>query len=178
MSSSGTYQFWRWFFRGLNDQKPGYRAFLDRWLLLHLLVGFAIAAIVQRPLSEVATSVLLPLAGVFVGLSFAWAGNAQAILQSPEIEELMRRHPGGRVEYVYSFQASILFILIALVGWGMAGFGFPELSSYPIAEKTYMGALFFVASMAVRECWSVVLGAQLLILARLEIRQRSSSDQS
>lgn len=176
MSSRATFLFWDWLFRGTHGRRPGYRRFVDKWLLLHVVVGVCLSIFVKHPLPDVALAVLLPLAGVFVGLSFAWAGNAQTVLQSPEVEELMRHHPGGRVDYIYSFQASILLILASLVAWGLMGLGIPDLGRMPFVQYAYASLLFFLASMTVRECWSVVLGAQLLILARLEIRNTSSQD--
>ena len=79
--------FWNWFFRG-SGGKLGYSRLVNRWLLLHLAVGIALAWIIPASLSSAADSVLLPLVGVLVGLCFAWAGNAQALLQAQELKEL------------------------------------------------------------------------------------------
>jgi len=75
--------YWRWFIKG-SGAGAGITKFLDRWLALHIVLGIALALIVPIKTGEAATNFLLPLAGIFIGLSFAWGGNAQALLQSPK----------------------------------------------------------------------------------------------
>jgi hypothetical protein len=109
-----------------------------------------------------------------VGLTFAWAGNANALLQSREIEELSERHPGGYTEYVFTYQAAILAILSALVAWGFAGLQFFD-KYWPtsLCPKRYFlvkTVIFALSSMSLRECWHVVLGAQWMLIIRRKIR--------
>src|SRR5690242_12776613 len=85
--------FWRWFF--LASRRSGWRKFADWWLLVHLVVAIMLSVLVPATLKEAASTVLLPLVGILIGLSFAWAGNAQALLQTEEIERLSEYHPGG-----------------------------------------------------------------------------------
>lgn len=112
----------------------------------------------------------MPLAGVFVGMSFAWVGNAQAILQSPEVDTLADSADAVYTDYVYAFQASILTILVALVLWGVAALGYldrPCFWNCPSAVYTIAGTVLFAfVSMSLRECWHVVLGAQLLLVSQ------------
>ena len=149
--------------------------FWNWWLLVHILIGTALAVLVKADLQTAANTVLLPLAGIFVGLSFAWAGNAQALLQSPEIEEITRHHEGGFAEYVFVFQTAIFTILVALVLWGLAGLGVFDAHlppvEYPYFYAILKGVLFFVSSLTLRECWHVVLGAQWMLLVRQEIKK-------
>ncbi len=163
--------FWRWFFRG-SGGRPGALRFVDRWLIVHCAVGATLTWAVAAPLETAANAVLLPLAGIFVGLSFAWGGNAQALLQTPEIETVSEHHPGGFEEYVYAFQAAILCILAALTLWGVAGLGvFDHFAPTLMSPRRYAvveGVLYAVASLAMRECWQVVLGAHALLLMRRE----------
>ena len=106
-------------------------------------------------------------------------GNAQALLQTDEIEALSEEVPGGIATYAYVFQLAILVLLVTLAGWGLAGLGFFDLRwPTPVQPKTYRAvyfALLFLASLSLRECWNVVLGAQLLLLARRRIRQSPHS---
>lgn len=167
-------KFWSWFFRG-SGAGPGIVRFLDRWLLVHIAAGVALALVVPIPLQDAATSLLLPVAGIFIGLSFAWGGNAQALLQSGEVETLSSFKEGGYEEYVYTFQAAILIILITLVLWAIAGLGVFD-CVWPVRESVLeygviAGTLYFFSSLTLRECWHVVLGAQSLLLARFRIRQ-------
>ena len=122
---------------------------------------------------------MLPLAGIFVGLSFAWGGNAQALLGTPEIRDLTEQHEGGFEEYVYSFQSAILLILLTLVLWGLAGLNIFD-NTWPTANNIYSytiteSILFMAASLAIRECWHVVLGAQWFLLARYKIGKTNQS---
>lgn len=179
------WRFWKWFFIGLND-RPGYRNLLNRWIFFHLLVGVGLGFGTQADIKEAASTILLPLAGVFVGLSFAWIGNTQAILKENEIEELMNRHPDGIEAYIYNYQLAILVILTTLIGWGVAGLGiFPMASRICLIDvigfdsffcKMAKAALFALASATVRECWHIVLSSQVFVLSRFKIRNHKSSN--
>jgi hypothetical protein len=164
--------FWAWFFKG-SGAGPGVLKVIDRWLFIHLLIGVSVAALSPTEMCSAAKGLLLPLASIFVGLSFAWGGNAQALLQTKEIEDLTQQHKGGFEEYIYTYQLSILLILIALVSWGIAGLDVFD-KVWPTAEssKTYFileSTLFFLASLAIRECWHVVLGAHAMLLVKHKI---------
>lgn len=166
------WEFWKWLFRGLND-RPGFRQLIDRWFPLHVVIGLVLAKAVDVPLHDAAQTFLLPLAGVFIGLSFAWVGNAQALLQESEIEKIANYHPDGIRTYVYTFQLAILVILLTLIAWGLAGL---KVFTLPIFSNSYIkfgteAGLYFMASLTLRECWHVVMGSQLLILSRHQARK-------
>ncbi|HQH71617.1 MAG TPA: hypothetical protein PK360_06010, partial [bacterium] len=125
---------------------------------------------------------LLPIAGIFIGLSFAWGGNALALLQPDEIEEMTDYHSGGFEYYVYTYQMAILAILATLVVWGLAGL---DLFDLVWPTKSSMSLyfvikfiLYFLGSVALRECWQVVLSAQLLLLARKKIKKHKINNQA
>ena len=111
-------------------------------------------------------------------MSFAWVGNAMAIVQSPEIEKLSEKNPAGYEVYAYTFQTAILALLVCLVLWGIAGLGvFGTMSSWDSSGWSYDVAawvLYGTVSLAIRECWHVVLGAQLLLLYQQAIRKLRS----
>ena len=164
------WNFWRWLMWG-HEGASGFRLlFWSPWTLVHLAIGFGLAELVDLPMHKAAQIFLLPLAGIFIGLSFAWAGNAQALLMEKEIELLADFHPDGIHTYVYTFQLAILVILVTLVAWGLAALKVLEI----FQEVLYVmeALLYFLASLTVRECWHVVLGSQLLILARRGVRRR------
>lgn len=133
-------------------------------------MGVTFAAILPGSVAAAAQTVLFPLAGIFVGLSFAWVGNAQAVLQSTEIERLIKENPGGVEAYAYTFQSAILAILVTLVAWGLAALGvFDQPCGWECPGWMYpatVAGLFALASLTVRECWHVVMGAQLLLLSQ------------
>lgn len=168
MTSQATpLSFWQWFFRG-REGRAGWKKFANRWLLIHGALGAAIGYALPFSLERSAQTVLLPLAGVFVGMTFAWVGNAQAVLQSPELERVSANHPGGIENYVYTFQAAILTILATLVAWGFAALGlFEQPCGWKCPSWGYEAAsafLYALGSLALRECWHVMLGAQMLFL--------------
>ena len=164
--------FWKWFARGSGD-RPGWRRIVNVWIIAHAIIGVLLALAVPIDLQSAASAVLLPLAGVLVGLSFAWAGNAQALLQTEQIEKLSERHPGGFVEYVYIYSLAIFCILLTLGVWTVAGLKvFDGLWPTPAHYKSYLAVkilLFSLSSITVRECWHVVLAAQWMLLMRREI---------
>jgi hypothetical protein len=168
--------YWMWFFR-LEADSTGWRRFLDRWLLLHFAVGGVSSFVVKTDLKTSSNTVLLPLAGVFIGLCFAWAGNAQALLQTDEIESLAKQRSGGIREYVFVYQTAILAVMTCVTLWAIAGLGVFD-DTWPtrancISYATIKAALFFSASLTLRECWHVVLGAQTLLLLRANIKQKN-----
>ena len=166
------WEFWKWLFLGLKD-KPGISNFLNWILLLHIGVGLFLATFIDVSLYEAAKTVLLPLAGIFIGLSFAWAGNAQAMLKESEIERFADFHRDGIRTYVYTFQLAILVILLTLIAWGLAGLKFFELPVFSNSCVKYgiEAMLYFLASLTMRECWHVVIGSQILILSRYHVRK-------
>lgn len=172
------FSFWQWFFRGSGD-KAGFRRLINRWLLFHAMVGAIIAYLTSGEMTSMANTVLLPLAGIFVGLSFAWAGNAQSIMQSEEINKLAEYRKGGFIEYVYSFQTAILTIMLALVLWGLAGLNIFD-SRWPTSNQSGLyfivkAILFAISSLTLRECWHVVIGAQWLLIAQREIKNKGKN---
>lgn len=169
------WNFWRWLFMGAGGA-PGVRLlFWNPWTIVHFAIGLGLCKLVDLPVHEVAQLFLLPLAGIFIGLSFAWAGNAQALLMEREIELIAEFHPDGIQTYVYTFQLAILVILVTLIAWGLAALQIFDFVQW-IADAVEV-TLYFLASLTVRECWHVVLGSQLLILARRTIRSRRESNE-
>ncbi len=179
MNKKQLISYWEWLFRG-SGGRPGYRRILDKWLLLHIPVGIVLSFLISIDLQACANTVLLPLAGILIGLSFAWAGNANALLQTEEIEKLSEYHKGGFTEYVFLYQTAILMILVTLVLWGFAGLGVYD-KTWPTTcnPKTYFALetlLFTLCSFAMRECWQVVSGAHWMLRIRKEIKDHLNRD--
>ena len=179
------YKYWRWLIIGL-DGKPGLLRFWNRWLIYHTLIGVVIAVLVktdyqtaEKTLQTTANTVLLPLAGVLIGLSFAWAGNAQSLIQSTEIQELAKFRDGGFVEYVYTYQTAILTILATVIMWGIAGLGIIDshipARDFPVLYETIKYTFFIISSISLRECWHVILGTQWLLITQILIVNNSKN---
>lgn len=162
--------FWRWFWRG-NGEKPGARRLVGWHSIIHLVVGFLAAWVVAKPLNEVAAQALLPLIAIFVGLTFSWAGNAHAILQSREVMKIAGSRPGGIAEYVFTFQLCILVVLFSVSAWILPILNTKYLLEDIIDIETFNYcagvALYALISLAFRTSWQAVLGANMLLLARV-----------
>lgn len=175
--SRKTPRFWPWFFTG-GGAEPGWRRLCNTWLILHGAVGTALALIVPMTITQASSAVLLPLAGVLIGLSFAWAGNAIALIQSPEIRQLAVRVRGGVETYVFTFQLAILSIIVTMCLWGLAGLGVFDRECLLSCPKWLYSAvaatLYTLASVTIRECWHVVLGVQMLLLAQMRIQDNDA----
>lgn len=173
--------YWSWFFKGTGG-KAGIRRIVNKWIFFHLLIGVVMTILVQLDLQKTASAVLLPLAGIFVGLTFAWAGNAQALLRSDEMDKLSDYHGGGFTEYVFTYQTAILTTLVTLSCWGIAGLGiFDTLLPAHANSRQYFvvkTALFTLSSLSFRECWHAVMGAQWMLLMQREIKKRLDNTES
>ena len=65
--------------------------------------------IVPVRINEAAKSILLPLAGIFIGLTFAWGGNAVSLMQSEEIDMLANYRSGGLKNMFSNFNLQFWF---------------------------------------------------------------------
>ena len=167
-----TWQFWKWLCCGLDSGRPGYRQFKLGWMLLHAGMGVGLAAAIEVPLAEASRSILLPLTGLLVGVSFSWVGNALTLLRSSEIENLSEYRPDGLSSYVYIFQLAVLVMLVTVVLWALAGLGLFDLTcSFRREEFILESSLYFFAGLSLREAWHVVMGSHELLLARSRIRR-------
>ncbi len=172
------FSFWSWFLLG-RDGRPGLLRLLNIWMLIHIAIGVFLGLVVKSSLQLAGNTVLLPLTGILIGLSFAWAGNAQALLQTSEMRDVSKHRQGGLAEYVYAYQTAILVILVTIVSWGLAGLGiFDDQWPTTAHPKLYTGVktiLFGLASLTLRECWHVVLGTQWMLLTREELKKSRNS---
>lgn len=165
--------YWSWFIRG-SGAKAGYRRIINRWLIFHLFIGYVISYSVRISLTSCSNAVILPLAGIFIGLSFAWVGNASALLQSERMELIAKKHEGGFIEYAYTFQTAILAILISLILWGIAGLQVFDKTWQVTNKYIYFIIkliLFASSSLAVRECWGVVIAVQWMLISQNELKK-------
>ena len=168
------FDFWGWFFRGRDGRRCGFLRVFDEWTPVHIILGFLISKIVPLSIYDSASGMLLPLSGALIGLTFAWAGNANALLQTEELDAVTEQSKGSFQRYVFTYQAAILVVLGAIVIWAIA--------SLQVFEATWPGqnsnayfvikvALFSYTSLTVRECWHVVLGTHLMLIAKNKIKK-------
>lgn len=157
--------FWKWLVVG-SGGKPGFKKIINRWLPIHLFIGTLLSVFITNSPEKIANSVLLPLIGVFVGLSFAWAGTIYPILQSRAFDRFSSKSKGGHIDYLYTFQCAVLIMLVTLVSWGLVAVGFFEsvCTRHPSLCFTLNAYLYSLVSISIRECWHVVLGVQMMII--------------
>lgn len=131
--------------------------------------------IVPMGVNEAARSILLPLAGVFIGLTFAWGGNAVSLMQSDEINVIADYNLGGMQVYAFRFQAAIFLLLVTMVFWGLAGLNAFEAiranKKLTIIYSIIESFLYFLISLSLRDCWHVVMGAQSMVLLRRSVKK-------
>ncbi len=175
--------FWKWFFlRG--DTAPGATRLFDFYLFVHLAIGLVVATLAAPGLAAAATVVLFPLAGVVIGLAFAWGANSVAMMQTPEVEELGKHRAGGVEEYLRVFQLAVLVVLSVIVGWGLCGLGVPQAALAPLVGTSAGGAVRFLgraamyaaSALAVRTAWEVVVGTQELLGSALRIKRENHQE--
>jgi F0F1-type ATP synthase membrane subunit c/vacuolar-type H+-ATPase subunit K len=137
-------------------------------LIVHAIIGFLFALVFREDLSERARSVILPLAGVLVGLTFAWSATAIGIISSKEFRRIMENSRTGIRGTANYFQLAILVVLASTILWSIAGLGpyktFPFIS-LKVAKLATSTFLFAFTSFAVTECWSAINLTRLTLLS-------------
>lgn len=194
--------FWKWFLFG-HEAGAGWRRIVDGWVVGHVIIGFCLFVTIPMPTMKASGVVLIPLASIFIGLTFAWIANVQSILASSEIEKFVEYRSGGFPEYVFPFQLGVLTVLICLLAWGLAGvgvmgFAFGKCSALlkgdgggnaftwsKVAWESIFGecrgfsisevALYSLISFSVRECWRLISGTMLLLISRHVIAKHENS---
>lgn len=165
--------FWGWFFRGIKGD-AGWTRLVNKWLPIHILIGGVLFGLSPVSLADAARGFLLPIAGIFVGIAFAWAASAQSVLQTSELEEWSEFADDGYEGVVYTFQLAILVLLGVLIMWGLASLGVFD-QTWPTEKRRsayiVVGVCMYAsASLGVRACWHAVFGAQMLLITRYTIR--------
>jgi len=163
--------YWLWFWRGTSGS-PGWQSLiLEWWVIPHLVIGVGLAwACADAKLKETATSALLPLAGVLISITFAWATNVQSILQSREWVSI--HEDGGVEDTVFEYLNSILLMIITIALWGICALGlFDRLlvkgQAPPLSYQAISALVYFATSYSIHHCWKVVSMAQMKLVAVL-----------
>lgn len=164
------YSFWKWFWIGEND-KPGFRSFVNWQILIYLVAIIAIYPDLPMPMNKIACSMMLPICGIIFGITFAWSGNITALLSTNELDKFSNYVPGGLETYVYYTQSVVLLVLTLGGLWGLVGF---EL----LVDKKWYYLLLTVTAMTIRECWNLILMAQYLILVRRDVARLEHKKQN
>lgn len=166
--------FWRWLFAKDRDGDRGIYNLIDQWLLLHLLFAFGAGASFSISELDLASKVAVPGAAIMVGLSFAWAGRSASLFQDKGFSEFIIRDGAPIEGYLYSFQLAILTVLLFLLCTffiAFGGFGFS--SGYLFIDKFINKfVIFFLGSIALRECWGTIYFVNKLTIQYYKIREK------
>lgn len=169
--------FWSWLIDPAEG--GGRRRWLTWHLVGHLFLGFVLASRFSGELSERARSVILPLAGVLVGLTFAWAATAINIVSTPEFRRAMMGSKAGVRGTANYFQFAILAVLSTTVLWAIVGLGpYNSFSGWDPASVNIWAArlLFAYTSFAIRECWGAINVTRLSLLSFNVVREIDESE--
>lgn len=162
--------FWKWLVHG-SGSKPGYFNIANRWIFAHLLIAVILTLSLSSNGFVFAGISLFPAASILVGMSLAWTTRASALLQIEELRNNLFSVDRPPEDYVYGYQLAILVIVIMVAYTAvMAGGGFKFIVfGVPYDQKLSTFFMFFLMSLAFRECWGVVNFTNLLTL--LEYRR-------
>lgn len=167
-----TLTFGRWLWAGSGGRR-GISRVVNFWMLLHLLVGSLIALAISAPLSRTSQSCLLPAFSILIGLTFAWIGNAQGLLQTKAIRLLGKETQGGLIDFIFAYQLNVLILLVAISIFAIASLSpFEQLKLPVFHPKIYFSAkaLFYsTASLTVGTAWSTINGSHALLRAAATI---------
>ena len=166
--------FWHWLFRGTNGNAGYHHLVKWPWTTLDIFFGAAMTYLVPMELQEAAKVFLLPLAGIFIGISVGWTGNAHTVLQTPELEEIADYVDGGMEGMAWEFQLAVLVLLVMIVLWGLVALGVLDAIELTRDGLVRHGAgllLYAGSSLSLRVCWNVVDNAQRLLVTRTRMRQ-------
>jgi hypothetical protein len=156
--------FWTWLFKRGNRASRGISPLFDRWLFVHALVAIVLTNFLNLDPFSFASKALFPAASIFVGMAVAWTSRASTILHDNKFRKAIISERNPTESYFYSYQLSLLIMIstvcyISIMSAG--GFDF-NLINYRFSTAASGFFLYFLLSLSVRECWSVVNFSSLL----------------
>jgi len=160
------FSFWAWLIR------KGLPSFFDGWLLFHLIIGFIFQHFLKMPLFELAWKLIIPFAAILVAIVFAWSGNISTLLQTNEMDEVQKYNNFDiYINYVFNFQLVTLVNLSLIITWSLLGLD--PFKGVVVRHSVYVIGrilVFAFTSIAIRECWTMILRLQLHLIQAAIIR--------
>jgi hypothetical protein len=104
--------FWNWLVFKDRDGDRGLKNVLNAWLVLHFAVAIFLTLLVNISIDNLTTKIAIPSSAILVGLSFAWAGRSASLFQDKSFSEFIIKDGAPIEGYIYSFQLSILSVLV------------------------------------------------------------------
>ena len=167
--------FWKWLRCGSADGPAGIRNIINLYLPVHVMIAGLASWLIKRDPFSFASKALFPAASILIGMSLAWTTRAATILQTKELRDALFSKERPAEDYVYGFQLSILVIIIMVTYVAtMAGGGLSLCVFGQKADQAVSGFwLYFLLSLALRECWGVVNFTNMLSM--LEYRRSTKN---
>lgn len=156
--------FWKWLFTKGENRRRGISPLFDRWLFLHAMISIIFVVFLNIDPFEFAGKALFPAASILVGMAVAWTSRASTILHDAKFREAIISEENPPESYFYSYQLSLLIMISTVVYISIMSAG--GLSFY-IWNREYSVIssgffLYFLLSLSIRECWSIVNFSSLL----------------
>lgn len=160
--------FWRWLLIRQARGKTGIWTLLNWWLLLDLAVAAAATKFLQVDGFHFAEKGLFPAASILVSMSIAWTARAATIINDDKFRSAVITPDRPLIDYVYGYQLGLLVIMATVVYiaiMAVGGFSFYIYSPYfsRIASSFF---LFFLLSLSIRLCWTIINFSNLLALLK------------
>lgn len=160
--------FWRWFFIGVNNEKPGLFKFLDIWLIFYIMISLIFSYLFKNIDIKIDNTLAITFMGVLIAVAMGWSGNILTLLNSDEIILLSKKYHGGMLGYVFSVQTAVLSLFLTIILW---------LFCYTFNSYILLGFCIFFSCISIRECWQLILLSHILTFARSEIVLRSKNQE-
>lgn len=156
--------FWKWLLAKNSNGKRGVTPLFDRWIFLHAGIALVFVMFLNIDPFEFAGKALFPAASILVGMAVAWTSRASTILHDAKFREAIISEDNPPESYFYSYQLSLLIMISTVVYISIMAAG--GLSFYLFDRKISSLIsgffLYFLLSLSIRECWSIVNFSSLL----------------
>ena len=155
--------FWTWFLKGAEASKPGWRLLINRWLAVHALIGVLLTWTLSVSPYDFAGKALFPAASILIGMAVAWTSRAATILQDRSFRDAVVSDETPLEDYLYGYQLSLLIIIAMVVVVALVanrGFALPVSEQFAARSTAFL--MYFLISIAIRECWTVINFSNLL----------------
>lgn len=164
--------FWEWLANG-SGGKRGISRLIGPWNYLDVLVGVIFYDNVISDQQMFAKDILLPVSGVFIGISVSSVMAFSSLMTSKELTLLSSNHSGGLIDLLYALALAVLLSLTTLIYWVAVS------SLSGLSSSVFIGIGAAITCLSVRMAWRTILGfcwfIYLISNARRAIEGRNTS---
>lgn len=164
--------FWKWFFFPEKDHKTGWKLLFTWWMAIDIMVAGFLTYYLSIDGFAFAAKTLFPAASILVSMAVAWTARASTILNDREFSDKIFVQNRPIEEYVYSYQLSLLILISVVVYVAIMAAGGLKFCVWDFEFSRNISSfwLYFLLSLAIRECWAVINFSNLLGLLNSKIR--------